>query len=70
MLTTVGVAAPATMRSYYNIIDSVPYAIVFISVTYLCCSWKFVPLYPLYLFAHPLLAAASLVLVFISVLFF
>ena len=38
------------MQCYYNTIDSIPYAVPFIPVTYLFYNWKFVPLTPLHLF--------------------
>lgn len=40
MFTVISVV---TILHYYNIIDSIPYAVLFTSVTYLFCNCKFVP---------------------------
>lgn len=41
------------MPSYYNILDYIPYVILFIPETNLSYNWKSVPLPPLHLFAQP-----------------
>ena len=41
-------------QSVYNIVDYIPYATYYISMTYLFYDWNFVPLNPFYLLIfHP-----------------
>lgn len=43
MLTKINLVTIFTIQSYYNIIDFIPYAILFILVIYLFCNQKFLP---------------------------
>lgn len=45
------------MQNYYDIVDCIFYAVLYIPVTYLFCDWNFIPLSCLHLlhpFLHPL----------------
>lgn len=75
MLTTVVlVAISFTIQRHYNIINCIPYALLYIAITCLFCNWKFVPLTPLHCFTHlkspTPLATTDLFSVFMSLFLF
>ena len=52
VIITISLIAIFPTQSYYNIIDHIPYAVLYILIVYLIYNWKFVFLNPLYLLQH------------------